>query len=114
MDGRFTIPARIYLTAEERAKLEHLLEAEERTLDELLTELTAAFLAEQPDPPPSAEPAGDAAVELRRRRAELRRLRPKLNDPRNPPPAWLTAMAAELEAEIRRLEAALERQGPEG
>jgi hypothetical protein len=112
-EGRFTIPARIYLTAEERAKLEHLLEAEEHTLDDLLTELVAAFLAGQPDPPPSSRPASGAAEELRRRRAELRRLRPKLNDPHNPPPAWLTAMATELEAEIRRLEAAPQ-QGPEG
>jgi hypothetical protein len=103
MDGRFTIPARIYLTAEERAKLERLLDDEERSLDDLLTALAAAHLAGLPAPPPAPADPGKAE-ELRRRRAELRRLRPKLNDPHNPPPPWLTAMAAELEAEIGRLE----------
>jgi hypothetical protein len=43
-------------------------------------------------------------VELAARRRELRRLRAKLNDPYNPPPAWLQAMVAELEAEVARLE----------
>ena len=104
-EGRFTIPARIYLTEAERAKLERLLEDEERSLDELLTALAAAFLAGLPEPPPELAPAHTGnAEELRKRRGELRRLRPKLNDPHNPPPEWLTAMAAELEAEIARLE----------
>lgn len=104
-EGRFTIPARIYLTEKERAKLEFLLESADRSLDDLLTELVAAHLAGQPEPPPPPDDADAArAEELRRRRAELRRLRPKLNDPHNPPPPWLVALAAELEAEIGRLE----------
>jgi hypothetical protein len=103
-EGRFTIPTRIYLTAEQRERLERLLRHEERELDELLSALAAAYLDAQPDPPAEAPPAGHAAEELRQRRAELRRLRPKLNDPHNPPPPWLLQLAAELEAEIRRLE----------
>jgi hypothetical protein len=103
MDGRYTIPAHIYLTETERAKLERLLDEEGRTLEELLSELVAARLADLPEPPPPP-PDPNTADELRKRRAELRRLRPKLNDPHNPPPPWLTAMAAELEAEIARLE----------
>ena len=103
-EGRFTIPTRIYLTAEQRAKLERLLRHEERELDALLTELAAAYLAAQPEPPAESLAVGDTATEeLRQRRAELRRLRPKLNDAHNPPPAWLIAMVAELEAEIQRL-----------
>lgn len=105
--GRFTIPTRIYLTLEQRAKLERLLRDEERELDALLTELATAFLDAQPEPP-AAEHAVGAGVseELRQRRAELRRLHPKLHDAHNPPPQWLTSMAAELEAEIKRLEQA--------
>ncbi|GAB4432885.1 MAG: hypothetical protein OHK0015_20930 [Chloroflexi bacterium OHK40] len=102
-EGRFTIPARIYLTAEERAKLEQLLEASDQTLDELLTGLLSAYLAAQPAPPPPLAPPDERSSELRRLRGELRRLRPKLHDPYNPPPAWLVQLAGELEAEIRRL-----------
>lgn len=106
-EGRFTIPTRVYLSEVQRARLEHLLEREERELDALLTELLAAYLAGQPDPPAQAVGQADtASAELRQRRAELRRLRPKLNDPHNPPPPWLTQMVAELEAEISRLERA--------
>ncbi|NTU83293.1 MAG: hypothetical protein HGA45_28635, partial [Chloroflexales bacterium] len=43
-EGRFTIPTRIYLTPEQRARLQHLLESEDRDLDDWLTELAAARL----------------------------------------------------------------------
>lgn len=104
-EGHFTIPTRIYLTPVQRAKLEHLLDSLERQLDEWLTDLVVTQLDPLPSPPAAVAVAdGDATEELRRRRAELRRLRPKLNDPHNPPPAWLVQMVADLEAEIRRLE----------
>jgi hypothetical protein len=104
--GLFTIPTRVYLTTEQRAKLERLLRDQERELDELLSALVADFLAAAPNPPAEEPADGGVAEELRQRRAELRRLRPKLNDPHNPPPAWLVALAGELEAEITRLERA--------
>jgi hypothetical protein len=104
-EGRFTITTRVYLTAEQRTKLDGLLRMAEQDLDVLITGLLEAYLAEQPDPPPEPEPdLSDArAQELAGRRRELRRLRVKLNDPYNPPPNWLITMVADLEAEIARL-----------
>lgn len=111
-DGRFTIPTRLYLTDAQRAKLQHLLDGLGRELDDWLTELIAGQLDALPDPPPAAtaDAGGQAAEELRRRRAELRRLRPRLSDPHNPPPPWLVQMVADLEAEVRRLERAAKGQ----
>lgn len=105
-EGHYTLPTRVYLTPAQRAKLERLLDSLERQLDEWLTELVAAQLDPLPDPPPDppATAGPPSAEELRRRRAELRRLRPKLSDPHNPPLAWLVQMVADLEAEVRRLE----------
>ncbi len=105
-DGRFTIPTRVYLTAAQRAKLDGLLRLAEQNLDVLLTSLLEEHLAAQPDPPadPAPDPGDARAAELAGRRRELRRLRAKLNDPYNPPPPWLLTMAADLEAEIARLE----------
>jgi hypothetical protein len=107
-EGRFTIPTRIYLTQAQRAKLQHLLDRADRELDDWLTELVAGQVDGLPEPPPEqASAVGDQiAEELRKRRAELRRLRPRLSDPHNPPPPWLVQMVADLEAEVRRLEAA--------
>lgn len=112
-EGHFTIPVRIYLTDAQRAKLFHLLEGRGQELDDWLTELAAAQLATLPEAPP--QPAGQGAdpvaAELRRRRAELRRLRPRLADPFNPPPAWLIQLVADLEAEVARLEARMKDEG---
>jgi hypothetical protein len=106
-EGRFTIPTRVYLTAGQRAQLQHLLRNDEHTLDELLSDLLTAYLDGLPEPPAEqAQAVGDSnSEELRRRRQELRRLRPRLNDPHNPAPGWLVQMVADLEAEIARLEA---------
>lgn len=106
-DGRFTIPTRIYLTAAQRARLQHLLDGADLELDEWLTGLAAAQLDAMPEPPPAEASAvgDDTAEELRKRRAELRRLRPRLSDPHNPPPPWLVQMVADLEAEVKRLSA---------
>jgi hypothetical protein len=104
-NGRYTIPTRVYLTADQRAKLDGLLRIAEQSLDVLLTDLLETYLATQPDPPvdPEPDPADARAVELADRRRELRRLRAKLNDPYNAPPSWLITMATDLEAEIARL-----------
>jgi hypothetical protein len=104
-EGRFTIPTRIYLTAEQRAKLDGLLRLAEQNLDVLLTNLLTEYLAGQAAPPvePAPDPADTRAAEVASRRRELRRLRAKLNDPYNSPPPWLITMVADLEAEIARL-----------
>jgi hypothetical protein len=109
-DGAFTIPTRIYLSAERRAKLEALLRLQARDLDDLLSELVVAYLDAQaaPAPPDPADPQVSLRDELRRRRGEVRRLGPVLNDRHNPPPPWLIALAADLEREIARLEETLD------
>jgi hypothetical protein len=108
-EGAFTIPTRIYLDAERRAKLEAVLRFQSRDLDEFVSELVGDYLDTHEVPEPSDPNDQDVALrdELRRRRGELRRLRPALHDRHNPPPEWLTQMAAELEREIARLEEAL-------
>jgi hypothetical protein len=107
--GTFTIQTRIYLDDAQRSKLDALLREQARDLDELLSDLLVAYLAEQATPPSPApdDPTPALRDELRRRRAELRRLRPALTDRVNPPPPWLAHMAAELEREIAQLEEAL-------
>jgi len=114
-EGQFTIPSRVYLGAAERAKLDRLLRHQGRELDELLTELLTGYLEREPEPPePNDRRAVLLADELRQRRAELRRLRPQLTDPHNPPPAWLVAMVRDLGEEVRRLEAELAALGGQG
>ncbi|NTW01267.1 MAG: hypothetical protein HGA19_08125 [Oscillochloris sp.] len=105
-EGHFTISTRIYVTADQRAKLNGLLRMAEQGLDVFLTDLLVAHLAEQPEPPAEPEPdvANKLATELAGRRRELRRLRSRLNDPYNQPPPWLIGMVADLETEIARLE----------
>ena len=105
-EGHFTIPTRLYLTHEQRAKLYYLLDQEGRELDDWLTEVATSYLETLPAPATvRATAIGSASTEeVRRRKSELRRLRPRLNDPHNPPPPWLVQMVADLEAEIRRLE----------
>ena len=112
-EGQFTIPSRVYLSAERRAKLDRLLRHQERELDELLTELLAAYLDGAPEPPPEPNDRRVAVLndELRKRRAELRRLRPQLTDPHNPPPPWLVQMVRDLGDEVRRLERELAAEG---
>jgi hypothetical protein len=107
MSGKFTIPTLVFLTPEQRDKLEHLLDAGELELSELLSELLAQYLATQPDVPPPAQPASAQttnAQALRQRRAELRRLRARMELSDGPPAAWLTQYLADLEGEIGRLE----------
>ncbi len=107
MSGKFTIPTLVFLTPEQRDKLEQLLDVGELELSELLSELLAQYLAAQPDLPAPTVPAVDpqaATVALRQRRAELRRLRARMELSDGPPPLWLTQYIADLEGEIQRLE----------
>lgn len=105
-EGQFTIPSRVYLSAAQRDKLERLLRHQARELDELLTELVINYVESEPEPPPESDDRRVALLndELRKRRSELRRLRPQLTDPHNPPPAWLVQMVKDLQDEVRRLE----------
>jgi hypothetical protein len=108
--GRFTIPARVYLTAEQRDRLMLLARERETDIHELLTELLVSFLdhlpeMEQPSPEPQPpEPVSDREADLRQRRAEVRRLRLRLATGGDRVPPWIRSYLSDLEQEIRRLE----------
>lgn len=113
--GNFTIPTRVYLSAEQRDLLLALVREHEIDVPDLLSELLVSFLDHLPEPseqadllsPPAPDDAAAAhAHELRRRRSELRRLRMRLNsqDDDNPPPPWFAGYVAELEHELARME----------
>jgi hypothetical protein len=110
-EGRYTIPARIYLTAEQRDKLTTRLLEQRLDLSELLSELLISFLDHLPETetPDTAAPAppednDDLQTELRQRRAEVRRLRARIAAQGNTAPQWAITYVADLEREIARLE----------
>ncbi len=105
-EGLFTIPTRIFLTAEHRYKLEALVMREGIDLPDLLTDLLVDHLDTMPDieiavaePPPQ-----NVETELKQRRSELRRLRTRLMTEGPQVPQWLKSYIADLEGEIARLE----------
>jgi len=104
--GAFTIPTRLYLSPEQRRRLDRLLRDQELDLAELVSEIVAGYLDALPEPPAPADapPDEDRAATLRQRRAELARLRDQRDAAGAHAPAWLGAYIAELEAELRRLE----------
>ncbi|MBK9712494.1 MAG: hypothetical protein IPO81_14435 [Kouleothrix sp.] len=99
--GLFSIPARLLLTPEQRARLEAIVREREVDLTDLVSQIVAAYLDAQTDVRPVARPAPDTQAELRRRRAELASLRARRDAGRAP--AWLGGYIAALEAEIDRL-----------
>jgi hypothetical protein len=101
--GMFTVPTRLYLTPEHRARLERFVRAHELDLAELVSRIVADYLDALPEVPPE-EPAPNQAEELRRRRAELARLRARRDAAAPHVPAWLDSYITDLEAELRRLE----------
>jgi len=103
--GLFTIPTRLYLTLEQRERLERLVRTHDLDLAELVSQVFADYLDALPDVPPPAEPASDQTAELERRRSELARLRARQQSAGPAAPPWLHSYIAELEAEIKRLEA---------
>src|SRR5215211_6816003 len=103
-EGLFSIPTRLLLTPEQRAKLEAIVYAREVDLADLLSEIVGEYLDTQTDVQPRAAPVYDTAAELRKRRAELARLRSRRDGEGRSAPPWLLSYIAELEAEIDRLE----------
>jgi hypothetical protein len=102
--GAYTVPTRLYLTAQQRLKLERLLRERQLDMAEVVSEIVAAHLDALPDAPPPPPAPADPAAELRARRGELARLRARRDAAGDTAPAWLHAYIAELEAEIRSME----------
>jgi hypothetical protein len=107
--GRFTIPTRVFLNAEQREKLFQLAREHEVELPELLTELLVSFLEhlpseEQAAADTDAAPADDTRAEIQQRRAELRRLHARAVASGDSAPPWLSHYVQELERELGRLE----------
>lgn len=107
--GRFTIPTRVFLNAEQREKLFQLARDHEVELPDLLTELLVSFLEhlpgeEQAEGVADAAPADDIQAEIQHRRAELRRLRARAMASGGSAPLWLSHYVQELERELGRLE----------
>jgi predicted aminopeptidase len=103
--GEFTVPTRLYLTPKHRVQLEHLVREREVDLADLVSQIVADYLDALPDAPARPDaPAPDRATDLRRRRAEIARLRARRDAAGASAPAWLGAYIAELEDEIQRLE----------
>ncbi len=107
-EGLFTIPTRIYLTAEQRAQLMRMVREQDVDVPELLSALLVSFLEHLPElePEPVEQEEQDPhEEELRKRRAEIRRLRGRLIERAgDDPPQWLPKYLADLEQELRRLE----------
>lgn len=109
--GLFTIPTRVYLTTEQRNRLLTLVRKQDISVPDLLTELLVSFLDHLPEheqedlAQTATEPreTTDRATEIRRRRAEVRRLRTRA-ETSGDPPGWLMSYIEDLEREIKRLE----------
>jgi hypothetical protein len=101
--GEFVIQTRLYLTPENRAKLERLVRDCECDVADVISDIVSAHL--DPLPTISAAPAShppDHTATLSQRRAELVRLRARRATEGNNAPAWLDGYIADLEDEIRR------------
>lgn len=95
------IPTRVYLTPEQRAQFDRLAHERKIDLADLVTQSIAGYLDTLPAVPVDA-PAPDPVPDLRKRRADLARLKARRDAAGAP--AWLNAYIAEMEAELRRLE----------
>ena len=103
-EGLFSIPARLLLKPEHRAKLEAIVYAREVELSDLLSAIVGEYLDAQTDVQPLGPLVPDTAGELRKRRTELARLRTRGDAAGRSAPPWLLSYIAALEAEIQRLE----------
>lgn len=102
--GSFTIPTYLYLTTEQRVKLEHLVRDERSDLANVVSQIVSDYLEQLPDvsvPEPSQ--VVDRSSEIRARRMELNRLRARRDASGSAAPAWLQSYIADLEAELKHL-----------
>jgi hypothetical protein len=102
--GLFSIPTRLLVAPEQRAKLEAIVRERGGDLSDLISEVMADFLDAQPDVQPVARPTADTSAELRKRRAELASLRARRDTAGSAAPNWLNSYITALEEEIHRLE----------
>lgn len=102
--GLFSIPARLLLEPEQRAKLEAIVHARGIDLSDLLSEIVADYLAGQPDMALPAAPERNVAADLAKRRRELASLIKRRDAAGTSAPSWLGSYIAALEAEIAKLE----------
>jgi hypothetical protein len=115
-EGQYTIPTRVYLNEHQRNRLMHMVSNQQVDVPELLTELLISFLDHLPAAEQAAwiadEPVNDLAADLRKRRAELRRLRANVAARGNEAPGWFASYVAQLEREIHRLEEIVAKDTP--
>lgn len=102
--GLFSIPTRLLLTPEQRAKLEALVRERETSLAELVSAVLAEYLDAQGDLQPLPVEPADRDPELRQRRAELARLLARRAAVGAAAPAWLNSYIDALAGEVARLE----------
>lgn len=104
-EGTFTIPTRLFLSAGQRAKLEHLVRSEHADLSEIVSQILSEYLDTLPVPAPAPQATNNRG-DIRLRRAELARLRARRDAAGSHAPTWMNSYIADLEAELHRLEAA--------
>ena len=102
--GAFTVPTRLFLSPEHRVRLERLVREQESDLANVVSQIVAEYLDRLPPTTPQIEVPVNNSAELRKRRAELARLRGQQEAAGAHAPGWLAAYITELEGEIRRLE----------
>ncbi len=101
--GTYTISTRLFLTAEQRAKLEQLVRAERVDVADMVSTMVGTYLDTLPTPENTAATSADRRMDTRQRRAELARLRARRDAAGTSAPTWLNTYIADLEAEIQRL-----------
>lgn len=102
--GAYTVPTRLFLSAEQRAKLEQLVRSEHSDLSEVVSQILAQYLDTLPAPAHTSNTMVDKRDDIRQRRAELARLRARRDAAGVRAPAWMSSYITDLEAELQRLE----------
>ncbi|MBC8162026.1 MAG: hypothetical protein H7Z42_12485 [Roseiflexaceae bacterium] len=102
--GTYTIPARLFLTPEQRAKLDQLTRVERVDISELVTNVVGTYLDGLPAPEIVPNASTERSADTRKRRAELARLRARREAAGAAAPAWLSTYIADIEAELRQAE----------